>query len=194
MASFRSSRLGATRMSSLSTLQTPKRETTKRRTPMGLSRGNFLSWGLVYVTLYCAHALKPTKSLTTFRDLGNRDTRILPFPIQILETLEVSKVFLQREIDDGRPPLIQRYRSFRGFSTREIGVQQLQDSSSFKSPNFDMGSNAVVLPSMSAHRVVQSVHGPKHLRGFPITALAYDRYSFHNGKCMYFQVSEFRDS
>jgi hypothetical protein len=98
-ASFRTSRLGATRMSSLSTLQTPKLETTKRRTPTGLSRGKFLSWGLVYVTLYCTHALKPTKSLTAFRDLGNRDTRLLHFPIQIPEASEVSKVSLPREID-----------------------------------------------------------------------------------------------
>jgi hypothetical protein len=139
-ASFRTSRLGATRMSSLSTLQTPKLETAKRRTPTGLARGKFLSWGLVYVTLYCVHALKPAKSLSAFHDSGNRDTRLLPFPIQIPETSEVSKVSLQREIDGRKPPLIQRYGSFRGFGTREFEMQRLQDSSSFKSLNSDMES------------------------------------------------------
>ena len=139
-ASFRTSWLGATRMSSLSTLQTLKLETTKCRTPTGLSRGKFLSWGLVYVTLYGVYALKPTKSLSTFRDSGNRDTWLLPFPIQIPKTSEVSKVSLQREIDGRKPPLIQRYGSFWGFGTREFEMQRLQDSLSFKSPNSDMES------------------------------------------------------
>jgi hypothetical protein len=138
--SFRTSRLSATGTSSRSTLQTPKLETAKRRTPTGLARGKFLSWGLVYVTLYGVHALKPAKSLSAFRDSGNRDTRLLPFPIQIPETSEVSKVSLQREIDGRKPPLIQRYGSFRGFGTREFEMQRLQDSSSFKSPNSDMES------------------------------------------------------
>jgi hypothetical protein len=87
-------------------------------------------------------------------------------------------------------------------------MQRLQDSSSFKSLNSDMESHAVALPSTSAHRIVQSVHEPKRLIGFPagisvktrstgpsfpVTAFAYDRYSFHNGKCIYFRVSGFRD-
>jgi hypothetical protein len=127
---------------------------------MGLARGKFLSWGLVYVTLYGVHALKPTKSLSTFHDSRSRDTRLLPFPIQIPETFEVSKVSLQREIDGHEPPLIQRYESFRGFDTQEFEMQRLQDSSSFKSMNSDMESHAVVLPSTSTHRIVQSVQEP----------------------------------
>ena len=84
-ASFCTSRLGATRMLSLSTLQTAKLETTKRQSSKGLSRGKFLSWGLVYVTLYYTHTLKPTKSLTSFRDLGNPDTWLLHFPFKSLK-------------------------------------------------------------------------------------------------------------
>jgi hypothetical protein len=160
------------------------------------------------VTLYGVHALKPAKSLSAFRNSGSRGTRLLPFPIQIPETSKVSKVSLQREIDGRKPPLIQWYESFRGFGTREFEMQRLQDSSSFKSPNSDMESHAVALPSTSAHRIVQPVHEPKRLIGFPagisvktrstgpsfsVTAFAYDRYSFHNGKCLYFRVSGFRD-
>jgi hypothetical protein len=137
-ASFLTSRLGATRMSSLSTQQTPKLETAKRRTPTGLARGKFLSWDLVYVTLYCVHALKLAKRLSAFCDSGNHDTRLLPFPIQFPETSKVSKVSLQREIDDRKPPLIQQYGSFRGFDTLEFKMQRLQDSLSFKPLNSDM--------------------------------------------------------
>jgi hypothetical protein len=87
-------------------------------------------------------------------------------------------------------------------------MQRIQDSSSFKSPNFDMESHAVALPSTFAQRFVQSVPGLKWLIGFPvgisvktrstgpsfpIMAFAYDRYSFHNGKCIYFRVSGFCD-
>ena len=117
MTSFRTSRLSATGTSSRSTLQTPKLEKVKRWTPTGLARGKFLSWGLVYMTLYCVHVLKPTKDLSAFRNSGNRDTRLLPFPIQIPKISEVSKVSLQREIDGRKPLLIERYESFRGFGT-----------------------------------------------------------------------------
>jgi hypothetical protein len=74
-------------------------------------------------------------------------------------------------------------------------MKQLQDSLSFKSLNSDMESDAVVLPSTFAHRIIQSVHETKRLIGFPvgisiktrsigpsfpIMAFSYDHYSFHN--------------
>jgi hypothetical protein len=74
------------------------------------------------MTLYGVHTLKPAKSLSNFHDSGSRDTRLLPFPIQIPETFEVSKVSLQREIDSRKPPLIQRYESFQGFGTRDRSI------------------------------------------------------------------------
>jgi hypothetical protein len=69
-------------------------------------------------------------------------------------------------------------------------------------------SHAVALPSKFAHRIIQSVHEPKQLNGFPVgisvkirstgpyfpvMAFAYNRYPFHNEKCIYFWVSWFRD-
>jgi hypothetical protein len=159
------------------------------------------------VTLYGVHVLKPAKNLSALHDSGNRDTRLLPFPIPIPETSEVSKVSLQREIDGRKPLLIQRYESFQGFGTREFEMKRLQDSSSFKSLNSDMEGHAVMLPSTSALRIVQSVHESKRLIGFPVgifvktqsigpsfpvMAFAYGRYSFHNGKCIYFRVLGFR--
>jgi hypothetical protein len=98
--------------------ENPRSLKQRNSKPDGIARGKFPSWGLVYMTLCGVHTLKLAKSLSASHDWGNRDTRLLPFPIQILETSRVSKVSLQREVDGRKPLLIQRYESFRGFGTR----------------------------------------------------------------------------
>jgi hypothetical protein len=75
----------------------------------------------------------------------------------------------QREIDDRKPPLIQRYASFRGLGTREFEMQRLQDSLSFKSPN------SVMEICVRDRRLLRGgkSNGPQDFGTFPETLTAH---------------------